>query len=39
MEMPIMKSPIEWIREAFADAFDVLAKLPPSALRYTIFQI
>jgi hypothetical protein len=35
---PVMiKSTIRWISEAFSDGFELLAKLPPSALRHAIY--
>lgn len=33
----MFKSIISWVSEAFSDGFDLLAKLPPSALRHAIY--
>jgi hypothetical protein len=33
----MLKASIRWISEAFSDGFELLAKLPPSALRHAIY--
>jgi hypothetical protein len=33
----MFKSYLRWISEAFSDGFQLLAKLPPSALRQAIY--
>ena len=33
----MLKALFHWIGEAFSDGFELLAKLPPSALRHAIY--
>lgn len=33
----MLKALFRWFSGAFADGFDLLAKLPPSALRHAIY--
>jgi len=36
-EIIMFKSYLRWISEAFSDGFELMAKLPPSALRQAIY--
>ena len=33
----MLKASYQWISEAFSEGFELLAKLPPSALRHAIY--
>jgi hypothetical protein len=33
----MLKAAFRWISEAFSDGFELLAKLPPSALRHALY--
>jgi hypothetical protein len=33
----MLRTAFQWISEAFKESFDLLAKLPPSALRHAFY--